>query len=206
MGYKQGNLTFYEWWLLENKTGKYGVASQCKSCHKRIQKEKYDLNPQYYIDRSEKWRKANLEKSSKAAKKRYSKWKSKNLKKYNHYQNQYSINRKKTDINFKLRSNLRNRLYQALKGNFKNGSAVRDLGCSVEELKLYLEKQFKDAMTWHNYGKWDIDHIKPLFKFDLTNPEEFKKACHFSNLQPLWKADHIIKTLKDTNNNQLTTL
>jgi len=34
---------------------------------------------------------------------------------------------------------------------------------------------------------------KPLAEFDLTDPVEFKKACHYTNLQPLWAYDNFTK-------------
>ena len=91
-------------------------------------------------------------------------------------------------FNNKLRGNLRNRLNRALKNNYKAGSAVSDLGCSIPELKKYLESKFQPNMTWSNHSKigWHIDHIKPLSKFNLSNREELLKAVHYSNLQPLW--------------------
>ncbi len=72
-------------------------------------------------------------------------------------------------------------------------SATKELGCSVVELKLYLESKFQPGMSWDNYGKWHVDHILPLSKFDLTDPEQFRKAVHFTNLQPLWASDNIRK-------------
>lgn len=101
------------------------------------------------------------------------------------------------DILFKLKAVLRSRLNVALKKNLKTGSAVSDLGCSTEKLKKYLESQFKPGMFWDNWGrgnnKWHIDHIKPLSSFDLNDPEEFKRACHYTNLQPLWEIDNLKK-------------
>lgn len=96
------------------------------------------------------------------------------------------------DEKFRLARNLRKRLRSAMKDNFKTGSAVSDLGCSIEDFKLYLESKFSDGMSWDNYGRegWHIDHILPLSKFDLTNQEELKKACHYTNLQPLWARDN----------------
>ena len=48
-------------------------------------------------------------------------------------------------------------------------------------------------MNWENYGKWHIDHIKPISKFDMTDQEEQKKCFHWSNLQPLWAEENISK-------------
>ena len=101
----------------------------------------------------------------------------------------------KNNIKFKLPSILRRRLRCALKGNYKTGSAVKDLGCSIDELKSYLESKFLSGMSWDNYGfyGWHIDHIKPLASFDLTDRKQFLEACHYKNLQPLWAKDNLIK-------------
>lgn len=111
------------------------------------------------------------------------------------------IEKRRQDINTKIASNLRARLWYFLKNNQKVGSAVKDLGCSVGELKQYLEKQFytniknDEKMTWGNYGfyGWHIDHIIPLSSFDLTKRKQFLKACHYTNLQPLWAEDNLKK-------------
>ena len=103
--------------------------------------------------------------------------------------------RRLTDPQFKLAKNLRCRFRMALKGNFKAGSAVRDLGCSLEAFRLYLESHFQPGMTWENYGfyGWHLDHIRPLSSFDLTDREQFLIACHYTNYQPLWAKDNLSK-------------
>lgn len=112
----------------------------------------------------------------------------------------YDKDRKERDPAFRIITCLRSRTCRALKGNFKSGSAIRDLGCSIDFLKSYLEAKFLPGMTWKNHGRghgnWNVDHIKPLASFDLTNPEQFKQACHYTNLQPLWAIDNIIKSDK----------
>ena len=78
---------------------------------------------------------------------------------------------------------LRRRLHDALKNNQKRGSAVKDLGCSVQELKKYLESKFQEGMSWDNwnYKGWHIDHIKPLASFNLTDRNQLLQACHYTN-------------------------
>ena len=68
-------------------------------------------------------------------------------------------------------------------------------GCKIDFLMGYLESKFTSGMTWKNhklYG-WHIDHIIPLSSFDLTDRDQYLKACHYTNLQPLWAVDNIRK-------------
>lgn len=64
------------------------------------------------------------------------------------------------------------------------------IGCSYEQFKKHIEKQFKRGMSWDNKGQWHIDHIRPLASFDLLKPEEQRRAFHFTNCQPLWNKDN----------------
>ena len=111
------------------------------------------------------------------------------------YYKKHIKERLKKDMNFKLAKSLRGRLNQAVKNNYKSGSAIRDLGCSIEELKKYLESKFQPEMSWDNWGKygWHIDHIRPLSSFDLTDIKQVKEACHYTNLQPLWAVENLKK-------------
>lgn len=114
------------------------------------------------------------------------------------YMNRYVLDRQSRDLIFRLQRILRDRFLKAIKNDYKTGSAIKDLGCSVEEFKQYLESKFKPGMTWGNYGKygWHIDHIKPLFSFNLQNREEVIKALNFTNLQPLWWNENLSKGSK----------
>ena len=42
-------------------------------------------------------------------------------------------------------------------------------------------------MSWdnHSFKGWHIDHIKPIASFDLSDPEQLKACCHYTNMQPL---------------------
>lgn len=106
------------------------------------------------------------------------------------------LKKRKTNLDFKLRTILRTRLTKALKNKNKVGSSVKDLGCTIEYLRKYLESKFEPGMSWENYGikGWHIDHIIPLSSVDLTIRDNFLKVCHYTNLQPLWALDNIKKS------------
>jgi hypothetical protein len=119
----------------------------------------------------------------------------KNKKKLNKQRAKLLKKQRKTDINFKILCNLRTRFYMALKRNTKSKRTIELLGCSIEFFKKYLESQFKEGMTWENYGEggWVIDHIRPCASFDLRKESEQMLCEHYSNKQPLWEADNLIK-------------
>lgn len=107
------------------------------------------------------------------------------------YQNKY-----KTDPLFRVKRALRARMAALLRKDQRTGSAIRDLGCSVEQLKAHLQSRFVSGMSWDNYGRadgqWSVDHIMPLSS--AGTPEEMYKLCHYTNLQPLWHKDNISKS------------
>lgn len=103
-----------------------------------------------------------------------------------------------TDLHFKLSRAVRSAVHGRLKRRVKFDTEVSSLdclGCTIEELQLYLESKFKPGMTWDNWepSGWHIDHIKPLADFDLIDEEQMRKACHYTNLQPLWAKDNFSK-------------
>lgn len=75
---------------------------------------------------------------------------------------------------------------------------VQWLGCEWPDFMTHIERQFAAGMTWENHGRsgWHFDHIRPLSSFDLTDEEQLKQACHFTNVQPLWAADNVRKGAK----------
>ena len=73
--------------------------------------------------------------------------------------------------------------------------SIKHIGCTKQELRDYLQVKFVEGMTFENYGNyWEIDHIKPLSLFDLTNDDHYKAASYYTNLQPLWRLDNVLKS------------
>lgn len=108
---------------------------------------------------------------------------------------------RRQNSNMRIANNLRGRLRLALKSQKtqKNNSTLLYIGCTKEFLREYLQSLFQENMSWENYGKWHIDHIKPISLFDLTKEEEIYKAMHYTNLQPLWAKDNHKKSTKYIN-------
>jgi hypothetical protein len=113
------------------------------------------------------------------------------------YMREWDANRRRDPV-AGLAVLLRRRLYMAIKNGQKGGSAIALLGCSIPALKAHLESLFQPGMSWENRGRkgWHIDHIRPLSAFDLTDPEQCRAACHYTNLQPLWALDNQRKSAR----------
>ena len=92
------------------------------------------------------------------------------------------------------------------KNHNKNCKTTEIIGCSFQELKLYLESKWLDWMNWDNYGKyngkfnygWDIDHIIPLSS--VNSEKELLTLLHYTNIQPL--CSHINRDIKKHNHEE----
>jgi hypothetical protein len=152
-----------------------GKRPECRLCGK-INASSYSVKPEVKKRISD-YRKIYDEKNSEKIRKRRNEWFKK---------------RADNDPLFRLSRNLRKRIYRVLKN--KKNSYIELIGIDVTELKNYLEIKFQDGMTWDNYGEWHVDHIIPLSS--AKNESELCKLCHYTNLQPLWKMENILKSNK----------
>jgi len=103
---------------------------------------------------------------------------------------EYMKNKRHINLNLKIKGYIANRMWHVLKGSYKSNSTMKLLDCSLEFLRNYLQNRFINGMSWSNYGKWHIDHIKPCASFNLSKPSEQRKCFHYTNLQPLWAKDN----------------
>lgn len=152
---------------------KDGLQYYCKSCasnHGRLKKW-YPRDPVKRRESELKWRLENPEK-----------YKAKCRRK--------ELKRRKNPIR-KIKKNMRKRIKNLL---INPDNQSFSIGCTGAQLRQHIEAQFKDGMTWDNYGLWHIDHIVPLSKFNLSTREERCRANHYTNLQPLWAQENIKKS------------
>lgn len=146
-----------------------GYRNSCKECGKIKGKEYYKNNSE-----KEKKRKKEYEKNNKSIRN------NRNKIKY------------KTNLKYMLIQKMRDLLRRCMKNKIDKTQSI--LGYTYEQLKQRIESQFKTGMNWENYGKWHIDHKKPVSLFKVgTNPRIINALC---NLQPMWAIDNIKKSNK----------
>ena len=154
-----------------------GLHPQCLSCRKIYYNENREKTRKYYLENRDKIKKYYLE----------------NRDQINIRTNEYIKNRMKTDVNFRLIRNTRRRNHHSLNGKSKLSSAKELLGIDIDTYRKWIEFQFTPEMNWSNI---EIDHVKPICMFDLSNDEELKEVFDWKNTQPLLKEVHAHKGIK----------
>ena len=93
--------------------------------------------------------------------------------------------------------NVRDRLRFKISGlnQIKDKTFYESFGCTYDFFRIYILNQFNNGMTWDNHGEvWELDHIKPISL--AKTKEEVYELSHYTNLQPLLKADNRSKSNK----------
>lgn len=198
----------------KNKSYKDGISNVCEECHIKIRKEKdkkridryRNKNREKIREKDREYIKNNKDIIRERNVKYYYKNKEKEIERVRKYQennkekivnkrNIYCKEKYDNDILYKLQVNVRNRVRAFFKSieMAKNNSTFDIVGCTPEELKIYIESLFIEGMNWENHGiyGWHIDHIIPLSS--AKTEEEIYKLCHYTNLQPLWATDNYKK-------------
>ncbi|MEY4572765.1 MAG: hypothetical protein RLZ10_2021 [Bacteroidota bacterium] len=177
-------------YFINSKRNKDGKSSVCKKCNSERGKIYTLNNPEKVKERYKKWAENNPDK----VKEKSQRWIKNNPEKIKKKRRVYEKRRKQIDPAYKIKSNYSTLLSRSfnIKGVKKPGKTVELLGCSIEFFLNYLSERFTDGMNFENYGKWHIDHIIPLSSAggDLV---KLKELCHYTNLQPLWAIDNIMK-------------
>jgi len=199
------------------KGTKDGLNNSCKTCVKKKSAIYYLNNKDKIVARYRRWMKENRnkvkeinrrskEKNKEKAQIQTKIWREKNKehikdykkiyrKKYKQRNIERRRERRETEPLYNITNAVRCRINDYLKklDVIKKNKTFEIVGCNPQQLKEHLEKQFKNGMSWDNYGfyGWHIDHIIPLSS--ATTEEEMYKLCHYTNLQPLWATENIKK-------------
>ena len=169
---------------LKNKEKQKEYLLNNKSKTKEYQKNYYKNNKQQLSEKKKKYNKINSKYNSK-------------------YQKKYQKNRRETDPLFKLNGNIRSLITISIKnkGYTKKSKTHQILGCTFEDFKKHLELQFKLGMNWENQGKWHLDHIIPASL--AKDEQELIILNHYTNFQPMWAIENLIKGNKIIPNTQI---
>jgi hypothetical protein len=180
------------------KISKDGYRNTCKTCDCKASENQYNNNKEYFSNKAKKWRETNEEKTKENINKFY--LNNPDYRKNYQKNNKVSINERyknriKTDINFKVKENIRHLISNSIKNNgfSKNTKTEEILGLSVFEFKIFIENQFESWMNWENYGNpkdgilepnktWDLDHIIPIST--AKTQEDIIRLSHYTNLRP----------------------
>ena len=85
------------------------------------------------------------------------------------------------------------RTRQALKGNLKSSSTKDILGIDIDTYRKWIDFQMTPEMKWSNI---EIDHLKPIYLFDVSKEDELREAFRSKHTQPLLKHDQLKKGIK----------
>lgn len=179
-----------------------GLMCRCRDCTREDKAKYYRENKDKVLRLGREFAKTP---AAKVAKKiRNKKYQIANLARMKKHQKAMSKERSKNwrkryygNPNVRISTLQRGRIMSALKGKSKSASTINLLG-GVDEARLHIESLFEPWMTWENHGShWDLDHVKACGLFDLEDEAQQRECFHYSNLQPLSKTDHTVKTAKD---------
>lgn len=193
--------------FIKDKSRKDGFSYICKLCRNHQFKKYRQENKEKINDKSKKYNQENKEKV-KACKEKYRLANKDKLSKKNKLYkilNREKINQRRKqsrscNVQQRIKNSLRARLWSAVKGVNKSNGTMQLVGCDISILIKYMESLFLEGMSWDNYGKWHIDHIRPCSSFDLSDTEQQKICFNYKNLQPLWAEDNLRKGAKVIDN------
>lgn len=137
-------------------------------------------NRQFVNQITSEWRKANPEKALAAV----LDWQRRNPEKCKQYRKNAHARAMKNP-SYRVAHITRARVNAVLKGESRDIGTDALMGGRLNYVR-HIESLLPAKWDWTNFGKeWEIDHIKPLSKFDLTDKKQLREAFHFTNTQPL---------------------
>lgn len=185
--------------ILKGYKGKPQVNARCRKCMKEKSANYYKKNREVCLAKTKKYRQEHPEIYLKSN----AEWKDRNKEHMRSYRKKRHAKNMQNNPQYRASRIVRGRINSALKHGSKTGYSLELLGCSITDFMRHLESLFQPEMSWENHGvqkkgelKWQIDHIRPIASFDLTDPEQQKTCFHWSNCQPLWAVDNRNKSDK----------
>ena len=156
-------------------------------------------NKEWVKESQRRWREENKEKVSESHRRWYLENRDKKLAKhrqwYENNKDQYNKavrKRYNADPNVKLAAIIRKNLRRTLNGD-KNAPTFEEMGYTPEELRIHIEAQFEQGMSWDNRKEWHIDHIIPISYLIEQGETDPAVINALENLRPMWATENLSK-------------
>jgi len=201
--------------------GKYSKCKECKSIGDKKYRESnlekikeksiiyYQENKEDIQRKSKEWYSENADKSKQTKSLYYQnnrekmdlakkEWHNNNKDKMKAWANAYMKNRYRTDIHYRIKSLMNNRIRNYIR--LKTKPTLEFLGCSMEYFMKWTEYQFDENMNWSNMGSyWHFDHVKPCDSYDFSQENEILECYYWTNIRPLEARENMSKGAKVDN-------
>lgn len=167
-----------------DKSKNDGFCTICKDCARANRKAWYEKNK----DKVKEYQ-ANYERENRdQVRERSRVWREKNRDHLLSKRRSYHAERYSNDITYSVNHKVRSMLRRVLKATNKpkDFCTFEKIGYTTDDLIQRMEFQFKDGMSWDNFGEWEIDHKIPIAV--MVGRGEFRPEIinALSNLQPMW--------------------
>ena len=173
----------------KNRAKKDGLQSRCKDCRKEYSANNRDKIAEYNKEyRANNSNKIKEYRGKPEVKERSREWQREQT---------------KNNPQIRLSKKVSNETRWILLGVFSGMTPVSEqygidkVGLTSIQYREYIESLWTEGMSWDNYGhgegKWTIDHMRPKNFYDLTDPELYRKCSYYTNTQPMWFVDNVVK-------------
>jgi hypothetical protein len=177
---------------------KSGAPSpRCIACMNAIFREAYARNENGIRERIAEHGRKRRQKHGQRLNEQKKEYVAANRAKVTERQNNWAKARVRSDPMFALKKRIRsligNAFYSA--GCQKNKETQDILGCTWDQFRTHIERQFTKGMSWDRMGREiHIDHIKPLAT--ALSDLDVIALNHYTNLRPMWATENIAKGSK----------
>ena len=174
--------------------GKLGVHSICKPCRSSQAQGWNDRNPEKVRSiQAEAKRRTRL---TEAGRNKLVAINQKYIENNRETVRAYYRERRASDPLFAIKTRYRGLLTKAVnRGGFtKRSKSMQILGCDWDALKVHIERQFTNGMSWARIGEIHIDHIIPMVT--AKNEDDVIRLSNYMNLRPMWARENLQKSGK----------
>lgn len=181
---------------------RYVSTGICVECSKTRDRPQTEAQAAQARERARLWRENNIERARNSSREYHRAVREQrkpymqNYAKENRDRLRDQLNERRTDPKRRLAHSIAGLIRWSFVNNgyTKRAKTYNILGCTFEEFKQHIERQFLQGMSWDNRSEWHIDHITPVSSAKTI--EEVEQLNHHTNMRPIWATDNRAKSDK----------